>query len=84
MLTLAATPAFAAHTIGISVSEAGLFPASSSVYLQSVVPGTIQTEIDRQCGQMAAVSDLNVHVHLIHNELPGTASLQIQGTAICR
>ncbi len=74
----------AAQPISIAVSDQGLYPASSSIYIQSVIPDLIQAEIDRQCGIGFSVSDLNVQVHLSHNEVPGMAGIEIAGTATCR
>jgi hypothetical protein len=83
-VALSASPAFAAHPISIDVDEPGLYPAGSSVYIQSEIPALIQGELDRQCGLGKSVSDLNIQVQLIHNEVPGTAEIKINGTASCR
>lgn len=82
--------AMAAHaktvTAPVYLRYDGLFPADFEVHYFVTISKT-QEEAIKQiaplCGAKPRVTDLTLKTELIHNSLPGTASVVVTGTATC-
>jgi hypothetical protein len=70
--------------IQIRKSVTGLFPVSDfDLILAGTAHDLVAQALIEQCGENPQVTDLDVRTIIHHNEVPGAASAEVVGTAIC-
>ena len=70
--------------VPILIEEPGAYPAEIAAHLEVSVNGEILRQLAEQCGVDARVTDLDVRTRILHNQVPGTATIRVKGRAVCQ
>jgi len=67
----------------LSSKTEGIYPAGILTLVNSVATKLVAEEITKYCGERPDVTDLQFNTTIQHNQVPGTATIAVEGSGSC-